>query len=580
MPALSRRIWIVVAVVAAIVAILLLVPYLINLDRHRDTLARILERQTGKKVAIGNLRLHLLPTVGFELRDLHVSNPPDFPAGDLLAVERIGASVAFVPLLSREVEIRSLSIDRPALNLLVDERGRNNYETKPQAGRAPAQPVDSGRGLFTLGEISNVSLRDAAVSYGRVSRGRIVPGWRLAGLNAELARLILDPAQLKQLDATLELKDVTLEVAGLREPVKFRSGEITARNNQAEGKCEAALGKTKADVSFRVADLAKPVADFQLRSPEMNLGELGMLAAPARARSNLSASGERTRRGELGRGRLSVDRVKYPPYELSALQAQARLYNDAVELGPFTARLYGGTFSGTLVAYLGREPATLTLDGKIENADTEKALSTAAKRSKLRGRFEASGRVNGVLGGDLLGSLSGSGQFAARDGVITAFSLSGNLMKIAKILTLSQGGPPNETPFSYFGGDFRLAGGRIYSEQLKFTSPQLDASGGGNSGFDGTLNYTGWAALAGAGGQLSGGGLGSVGQVLGTVVRQTVGRVRVPFSIRGTFENPQFSPAGVVVLEKTPGQAQPPASEGTTKPTSPADLFNIFKKKR
>jgi hypothetical protein len=67
---------------------------------------------------------------------------------------------------------------------------------------------------------------------------------------------------------------------------------------------------------------------------------------------------------------------------------------------------------------------------------------------------------------------------------------------------------------------------------------------------------------------------------LGTVVRQTVGRVRVPFSIRGTFENPQFSPAGVVVQEKTPGQAQPPASEGTTKPASPADLFNIFKKKR
>ena len=578
MPALSRRTWIVVAALAAIVAILLFVPYLINLDQHRVTLARMLERQTGKKAEIGGLRFSLLPTLGFVMRDIHIWNPADFPAGRFLEIERIDASVALMPLLSREVQIRSLSIDRPLLNLLVDERGRGNYETKPQDSGRGGQVGGSSTSLFTLGEISDVSVRDATVSYGHISRGRIVVAWRLAGLNADLARLIIDPSRLGELDATLDLKDATVELTGLKEPVKFRSGQITARNNQAEGKCEAALGKTKVELSFRVADLAKPVADFQLHSPEMNLSELGMLAAPARARSNPGTTIERHKL--LARGRVSVDRVKYSTYELSALQAQARMFNDAVELSPFSTRLYGGTFSGSLTANLEREPTTFTLDGKIENADTEKALSTPAKRSKVRGRFEASGRVNGVLGGDLLSSLSGSGQFAVRDGVITAFSLSGNLMKIAKSLTLGQGGPLNETPFSFIGGDFRLSGGRIYSEQLKFTSPQLEASAGGSSGFDGTLNYTGWGSLAGAGSQMSGGRLGSVGQVLGTVVRQTVGQMRVPFSIRGTFENPQFFPAGVVVPEKTPGPAQQLASEGTSKPPSPADLFNIFRKKR
>lgn len=577
MVVLSRRTWIALAVLAAFVLVLLLVPYLINLDQHRLTLARVLERETGKKVEIGSLRFSFLPTLGFVMRDITIWNPSDFPAGRFLAIERIDASVALIPLFSREVQIRSLSIERPLLNLLVNERGRGNYESKPQETGRTGPSRDSGSPLFTLGEISDVHLGEATVSYGHVSRGRIVVAWRLAGLNADLARLITDPSRLGELDATLDLKNATVEFPSLKEPMKFRSGQITARNNQAEGKCEAALGKTTVDLSFRIADLNKPVADFQVHSPEMNLGELAMLAAPARARSDPAPAVERHKL--LGRGKLSVDRVKYPPYELSALQAQARLYDDAVELSPFSARFFAGTFSGSLVANLSHEPTSFTLDGKMENVDTEKALASPGKPSKVRGRFEANGRINGVMGGrDLLSSLSGGGQFAVRDGAITTFSLSGNLMKIAKVILLSQGGPSNETPFSYFGGDFRLSGGRIYSDHLKFTSSQLEASGKGSSGFDGTLDYTGWATMSGASGQPGGGALGPVGQVLGTVMRQTVGQLRVPFSVSGTFDNPHFVPAGVVV--KTSGTAQQPSSEGQSKPPSPADLFNIFKKKR
>lgn len=574
---LSRRTWIVLAALAALVAGLLLVPYFINLDRYRDTIASLLERETGKKVTIGELRLTLLPTVGFEVSRIRVSNPPDFPAGQLLAVERVRASVALLPLLSREIHLRSLTIDQPTLNLLVDERGRFNYETKPQGtrrqrARSAAQP------LFTLGEISDVELRDVSLSYGQAIRGRIQPAWRLSGLDAELARLITDPARLGELDASVKLKGAKVEIEGLKEPLKFNSGEITVRQKQAEGKCEAALAKTVVHASFRIADIEKPVADFQLHSPEMNLGELAVLAAPTRARASGSATSGHHKL--LGRGKVALDRVKFPPYEMSGFQAQARLYDDAVELSPVSARLYGGTVSGSLGLRMERQPSVLTLDAKVENVDTAKALAPPgqpAAASKVRGRFEANGRVSGPLGGgDLLSGLTGSGQFAVRDGAITTFSMSGNLMKLANIVTLGRGGPVNETLFSYFGGDFRLADGRIHSEQLRFESPQLEATGSGSSGFDGTLNYSGWASLAGVGG----GAAGTVGKVFGTVMRQTVGRLRVPFSVRGTFANPQFLPPGFAVAEKTSGQQQPTTGESPAKPSSPKDIFSIFKKKR
>lgn len=556
MPVLSRRAKILLIVVAVIILLLLVIPYFINLDRYRDDVAQMLMRETGKRVTIGSLRLSLLPTAGFELAEIHVSNPPDFPPGDLLAVQRIRASVPLRSLLSRVVRITSLRIVEPTLNLVVDDRGRMNYESKPrEAGRE--RGTASAAALFTLGDISDVSLRDATFSYGRASRGRIIPSWRVADVNADLARLITEASRLADLDSTIQLKHTEVEIAGLKEPVKFRSGKVTVRQKQAEGKCEASLGKTVVRVSFRIPDIEKPLAEFELHSPEMNLGELAVLAAPTRAQASSESS--KTTHKLLGRGKVAVERLRFAPHEMSSFQAQARLFDDLVELNPASARLYAGTIAGSLVLNMKAAPPVLTLDAKIENVDTGKALSTGGQPSKVRGRFGASGRISGPLGrGDFLSGLNGGGQFAVRDGVITAFNMNSRLAKIAQLVSFDQSGPVNETPFSFFGGDFRLAGGRLYSDQLRLESPQLEATGSGSAGFDGTLDYKGWASLSTATGGTGGGGgaIGALGKILGTVMQQTAGRMRVPFALRGSFSSPQFLPAGLPVAEKASSRQQ------------------------
>src|ERR1700682_6172008 len=118
---------IVLGLLALLVILALAVPYFLNVDRYRDTIASAIEAQTGRHVTLGKIRAKLLPGVGFVVEDLHIGNPQGFPAGDVVAAEAIRGNVAIGPLLHSIVHINSLELVRPKLTLVSDSNGKNNY---------------------------------------------------------------------------------------------------------------------------------------------------------------------------------------------------------------------------------------------------------------------------------------------------------------------------------------------------------------------------------------------------------------------------------------------------------------------
>ena len=144
-----------------------------------------------------------------------------------------------------------------------------------------------------------------------------------------------------------------------------------------------------------------------------------------------------------------------------------------------------------------------------------------------------------------------------------------------------QGGfPVGDTRFTYFGGDYRIASRRVHSQKLDLQSESLEASLGGSFGFDQTLDYSGWGLLTGKKDEPEegrGNQLGAIGRIFGSVVQQTVGQMRVPFAVRGTFENPKFILAGTPQPVRTAGSSPQSAA-----PPEPAKkkrtLLDLFKK--
>ncbi len=132
------------AIGGAIVAVLLLAlfgAFLIqrNTFLHRYLLAKIAqigEKSAGTKIAIGDFSIRWFP-LQIALRDVIVRGTEDALAPPLASLPRVEIGVSWRPLLDKKIEITELILDRPAVDLAMDQFGKSNLPARP-ASRAPS----------------------------------------------------------------------------------------------------------------------------------------------------------------------------------------------------------------------------------------------------------------------------------------------------------------------------------------------------------------------------------------------------------------------------------------------------------
>jgi len=538
-----------------LLAALLLAPYLLDIDRYRATAIEQLEKETGRDVEIEKLRLHFLPRLHLAVVNFRVKNPPGFPEGDTLAVESINIGLAFWPLLKRQVEITSVGIDNVQVNLLENERGQTNTELRRRARPAAKKPAGE-KPLVEVTRIGGVSLTDVKVAAGSFwsHEKRIYPAWTAAGINLAVESLDLaDPKWLRKLEADVDLSTIEVSLPSLKEPLRFADGEIEVQKNTAGGDFTLALGELRADGTVKVADLEKPVADFTLKMEELDVSQVATLAAekPKGGGAGPSGGGGGDAGGGklLARGTVEVGKLIIPPLSAENLKSNVRLYGNRLEVDPFTVDFYGGRTQGTAYVDLAQASMPARVNARVQGVNVAKAVAAASPeaKGKLTGTFESDARLNVPLGApDLMAALTGDGTFAVRNGTFPGMNLEGTLAGMAKFLQMDV--PKGDTKFSYFGGDFRILSQRVHNSNLRLQAETLEASLGGSFGFNQTLSYTGWGLLTGKQSaeqqqqqqQKDDSPLGGLRRVFGKVAQQTIGQMRVPFSVTGTFQDPKF----------------------------------------
>lgn len=565
-------------VIALILLVALVVPYFLDVDRYRGPIASAIREQTGRSVTIGKIRARFLPRVGFVIEDFALGNPPGFVEGNLITVDAIRGGLAWGPLFRREFQLTSLELVHPKLVLLEDERGKTNYafDAKKKSG------ASSGSSAFRLADIDSIKLTEVEVTLADLigRQHKVVPYIHAMNLNAELGNVALDSARLKQWTAEADLGGVRGELAGLRGQFEIKSGDFTLRDGAIESKLEGDLGKVaRVKGRLHVANVEKAVADFELSTPLLDLDQV--VSATESAPSTPPAAGK----SELvARGRLSAERIRFAPYEATGGKGEMRVFTDRLEIWPLSMALYGGSLGISAQVDKRQSPERFSANIEARNVDVGKMLaSSPATRGKITGIGELKLQVFGSLGSNVLNSLSGSGSFAVRDGRFPSFNLGGamqTLAKVQQVFTLGQGGlPSGETTFSAITGDLAPGGGRVSSSRIHVDSSVGTVDLRGSFGFDQTLNYDGQAVLI----RSSSGGVSNpvdaITTVLGGVMKQTVGRISVPFAIRGTFSDPKIQPGrGIPSISTAPSPgAQQPAQQ-QAQPQKKKSIFDIFKK--
>ena len=580
-----------------LVLIVLALPYFLNVDRYRDTISSALAKQTGRKVTLGPIHARLFPGVGVSVSDLHISNPSNFPTGDLVGAEEIRVNVALSPLLHGIIHVNSVDLVNPKLIVLTDSSGKNNYTFTPSepAEKAPPKSGESSSSM-TLDQIDSINLTGAEIVMGSVIRGAIAPLADTKGISVSLHNFAVSPMRMHDWQAESNLSSVTLALSGWKDPIAFHTGKFTLAGGKLDAQFVADLA-TAADIkgTLSVPDFEHPQANFEMSSSQLDIDKLIAVAgsgpsepaSPANAPPKPAAGGSAKPaanppegKSELvARGHINVEKITTKPYALGPANVEIRVFTDRAELWPISMGMYGGTLQLSARVDRVTEPAGFNANVQIRNLDVAKVLDvTPAARGKMGGTAELDlPNLSGALSDNWKKTLAGAGKFAIRNGYLPGVNLAGAAESVAKMA-----GVGGDTPFTILEGDIDIRDQRVTSKQI-----HLDSSAGivdlrGSLGLDSTLDYQGSVAVNPAGAL----GKGAVGDVVGGLIGSRVGKITVPFALAGTIEKPKVAPGKGIPSFGAPASASgstPSATPSTQQPSLQDDvnaLKGLFNKKK
>src|SRR4051812_14186083 len=148
-----RKIGIAILVlVVLVVAVLAIAPKMINVNRYHDQIESQLSAKLGRPVQLGAMSLSLLPPK-FTVANAVIGEDPAFGKGAFAQMQSMAVRVKLLPLLRKDVEIQSLTLEHPQVEMVRNQQGVWNFASLgkpqqsgtsapggPQAPQAPSKP--------------------------------------------------------------------------------------------------------------------------------------------------------------------------------------------------------------------------------------------------------------------------------------------------------------------------------------------------------------------------------------------------------------------------------------------------------
>ena len=542
---MSKRIlYVIGGVVALIIIVVVLLPFLIDANRFRPTVESQLQAALGRKVAIGDLSLSLL-SGGVAAKDFSIADDPKFSQSPFLQAKALNVGVEMWPLImSRAVHITSLTVTQPELTLLRSPSGTWNFSSLG-AGQSSAKSssgsssddISIGKlsitnGRVTVGSASgqkstyqDVDLTAQNVGYKSTIPFTLTaktPGGGDIKVDGTAGPIDQTDASMTPLSAQVTLKHVDLAATGFVDPASGMAGVLDYNGSlKSDGKVATTNGTAKVD-NLRLVKAGGPAKspvsvdyatsyDLHREAGTLSKGDIHFGGSTAHLAGTYDTKGD-----------SPVVHMKLTGSQLPVKDIEGLLPAVGVTL-PSGSSLQGGTAD-----------ANLTFEGPVNRLVTAGTVGIA----------------NAKLSGFNLGS------------------------KLSAVSALMGGAAKQEadTTIQTLSSNVRIAPDGIRADALKLIVPALGTlTGAGTISPENALNFHMVAQLANA---------GAVGQLTSRLPMLGGGKSgggSIPFMIQGTTSQPVFVPdvAGAVTSGLTNALQQK-----TKQPGVGDVLQGIFGKKK
>lgn len=183
--------------IVVLVAAVLIVPGFIDWNGYKKEIAAQAKAATGRDLTIGgDIKIAVLPAPTLSAANVSLANVQGAAQPTMAKLKSIEVRVAFAPLLSGKVQVETVKLVDPVIELEVLADGRKNWDFgtpaakpagagSPQGGTAPgtAQGTTSGGGMPPV-RLDSFTVENGTLVYRDTKAGTVE---RIEALNAKIA---------------------------------------------------------------------------------------------------------------------------------------------------------------------------------------------------------------------------------------------------------------------------------------------------------------------------------------------------------------------------------------------------------
>lgn len=489
-------------VIVLLVVLVVLLPFIIDLNRYQALYRPVIEEALNRKVTLKNIRLMIIPRIGVRVSGFTVMDDPAFSAGPFASLASLDVGVKWRPLLSKRIEVEKITLRDPIITVIKDPKGVLNTSTlgkkTPAKIETQAPTAEGPLRALSLLAFDRVSLTGGKFVYRDLSATKPAE-YTLQQLDFLIKSVDLGQTASLHLAAVMQPLNLPIRLGGSIGPITIKE-KLDIQNINLL----IILAKTAVAVKGNAVGGGIKLA---VTSPVVNTASLPMVLP---LKKSLEAK-------DL---EIAVE-VKDPQVQLSNFSFN--LFGGQLNLkGEFTTGSKAPPFDGKL------RIQKLPLGPVLEALGTGKVSisGTAAAELSLHGRgFSMLGLTN---------ALEGNGHLVVQDGRIEGVNLLKEAFTLLRLVGVKHD-ITNATAFSAIESNITIKHGIITVERLQMDGQDFQATATGTAGFDQKLNFKAKLSLSE---ELSR-QIGSSASV--AKIAMTGNRITVPMLITGTVSAPAYA---------------------------------------
>lgn len=256
------------------------------------------------------------------------------------------------------------------------------------------------------------------------------------------------------------------------------------------------LGDSEIAGTLSVMDYSHPVTSFDLNVRHLDLDRLVSADWISRYRDDSTVLDFGAIRGQALNGHLRIGELKAAGFKVTSVGLDMGIGQNAMTLAMTGARLYGGSWSGSLSVSTGEQQ--FALKQNLKGVRMDALLADTAGAGRLSGKTDAVLELNaaGATVGALRKSLNGTVSLSLSRGTLAGMDLRNALLEGKEMLgsngaPLKHGYMPAEhTNFASLDSVFNFRDGAIQGISFELKSPLFRVAGEGSvANENGNIDY-------------------------------------------------------------------------------------------